>query len=94
MRNQAAFWGEMGVPLPLVLALWRSVACTMPNWAWEHLRQGIRLTGTFWNDECACLDLNEAESADTASHWKLKGWKTRLFFLGKKSMIFFPIAIK
>lgn len=82
--------GDGGVHLPLVFALWGSVACTMPNWAWEHL-QGSRWSGTFWNDECACLDLNETESADTVSGWKLKGWRTPFSPLEKR--IFFQLQL-
>lgn len=81
------FQGHGGVHLPLVPALWGSVACTMPNCAWEHLRQGSRLSGTSWNDECACLDLNETESADTSVSLETEGmenspflpWKTMSF---------------
>lgn len=45
--------------------------------------KSVRLNGTFCSDECACLDLNETESADTVLRWKLKGWRTLLFSLEK-----------
>lgn len=54
--------------------------------------ESVRLNGAFCNDECACLDLNEAESADTVLRWKPKGWGLSFFPLKKHD--FFYIAIK
>lgn len=45
--------------------------------------ESVRLNGIFCDDECACLDLNGTESADTVLRWKPKGWRALLFSLEK-----------